>query len=85
MSIVGEIQKNKSQKIIVATNEYKGKQLVDIRVHYEGDDGEYMPTKKGIALTPEMIPEVMEMLRSASAVINLMDTQSIDLEEEEVI
>ena len=85
MSIIGEIQKNKSQKIIVATNEYKGKQLVDIRVHYEGDDGEYMPTKKGIALTPEMIPEVMEMLRSASAVINLMDTQSIDLEEEEVI
>jgi len=81
MSIIGEIQKNKSQKIIVATNEYKGKQLVDIRVHYEGDDGEYMPTKKGIALAPDMLPEVITMLSSASAVITLMNDDESQKEE----
>ena len=83
MSIIGEIQKNKSQKIIVATNEYKGRQLVDIRVHYEDDGGEYMPTKKGIALTPDMIPEVITMLSSASAVITLADVESTELKKEE--
>ena len=48
MSIIGEIQKNKSQKIIVATNEYKGRQLVDIRVHYEDDD----TTQRGACCIP---------------------------------
>ena len=47
MKVIGEIQKNKREKIIVSTNEYKGFKYVDLRVHYEDEvSGEYKPTKK---------------------------------------
>ena len=49
MNIIGEIQKNQKEKIIVSTNEYQGHKYVDLRVHYEDEaSGEYKPTKKGI-------------------------------------
>ena len=37
MKVIGEIQKNKREKIIVSTNEYQGFKYVDLRVHYEYD------------------------------------------------
>ena len=49
MKVIGEIQKNKREKIIVSTNEYQGFKYVDLRVHYEDEvSGEYKPTKKGV-------------------------------------
>ena len=35
MNIIGEIQKNQKEKIIISTNEYKGHKYVDLRVHFE--------------------------------------------------
>ena len=37
MKVIGEIQKNKREKIIVSTNEYQGFKYVDLRVHYEDE------------------------------------------------
>ena len=63
MNIIGEIQKNQKEKIIVSINEYKGNKYVDLRVHYEDEaSGEYKPTKKGIAINPKILPEVVEMI-----------------------
>tara|TARA_Y100000034_G_C6764003_1_gene340488 strand:- start:89 stop:301 length:213 start_codon:yes stop_codon:yes gene_type:complete len=66
MNIIGEIQKNQKEKIIVSTNEYQGHKYVDLRVHYEDEtSGEYKPTKKGIAINPKILPEVVEMIIEA--------------------
>ena len=63
MVIIGEIQKNQKEKIIVGINEFKGHQYVDLRVHFEDEStGEYKPTKKGIALSSRIIPEVVELI-----------------------
>ena len=63
MNIIGEIQKNQKEKIIVSTNEYQGHKYVDLRVHYEDEtSGEYKPTKKGIAINPKILPEVVELI-----------------------
>ena len=63
MNIIGEIQKNQKEKIIVSTNEYQGHKYIDLRVHYEDEtSGEYKPTKKGIAINPKILPEVVEMI-----------------------
>jgi len=64
--IIGEVAKGNSQKIIVATNEYKGKEYVDVRLHYAGEDGEFYPTKKGITLTSEVIPEIIKMINKGA-------------------
>ena len=66
MNIIGEIQKNQKEKIIVSTNEYQGHKYIDLRVHYEDEtSGEYKPTKKGIAVNPKILDEVIEMMLEA--------------------
>ena len=63
MEILGEIQKNKQEKLIVSISEYKAHTYIDIRVYYEDKKtGEYKPTKKGVALPPSIIREVMELV-----------------------
>ena len=44
-----EIRKNKSEVIRIQLKEYKENKLIDIRVWYEDENGEYKPTKKGIS------------------------------------
>jgi hypothetical protein len=67
MNIVGEIQKNQKEKIIISTNEFKGNKYIDLRVHYEEEgSGEYKPTKKGIAVNPKILPQVVEMMIEAA-------------------
>jgi len=71
MNIIGEIQKNQKEKIIVSTNEYKGHQYIDLRVHYEDESTkEYKPSKKGIAVNPKILPEVVEMMVRAAEEIS---------------
>ena len=44
-----EIRKNKSEVIRIQLKEYEGHKLIDLRVWYEDENGEYKPTKKGIS------------------------------------
>ena len=61
MDIITEIQKNQKEKIIISTNEYKGHKYVDLRVHYEDESSkEYRPSKKGIAFSAKVIPQIIE-------------------------
>ncbi|MBA4418707.1 MAG: hypothetical protein C0392_12485 [Syntrophus sp. (in: bacteria)] len=62
--VIGEIQKG-TDKIIVTVKEFKGKTYVDIRTYFENDQGEMMPTKKGVSLTPENLDEIIILLQSA--------------------
>ena len=58
---------DQKEKIIVSTNEYKGHQYIDLRVHYEDEtSGDYKPTKKGIAVNPKILPDVVEMMVQAA-------------------
>ena len=44
-----QIRKNKSEVIRIQLKEYKEHKLIDLRVWYEDENGEYKPTKKGIS------------------------------------
>lgn len=61
---IGEIEKGKD-KIIITVKEFKGRQYIDIRTYFENDAGEWIPTKKGISLTPENLNEIMPLLETA--------------------
>ena len=70
MQVIGEIQKNQKEKIIISTNEYKGHKYIDLRVHYEDESTkEYKPTKKGIAVNPKILSQVVEMMIEAAEVL----------------
>lgn len=55
-----DFKKNgKGDVIRVQKKEFKGKSYLDIRTFYEGEDGEMMPTKKGVAIPIEIAREVL--------------------------
>ncbi|MCX7883322.1 MAG: transcriptional coactivator p15/PC4 family protein [Brevinematales bacterium] len=55
---IGEVKKG---NIIISISEFNGQKFLDIRKYYE-EDGEWKPTKKGIALNKEQYEAVLEIL-----------------------
>jgi hypothetical protein len=64
MENVIDIEKRDTEIIRISLKEYKGHDYVDIRQYYKSDDGEFLPTKKGVTFNPELIDEVIDALRS---------------------
>ncbi len=59
------IEKNKREQIRIERTEYKGYDLVSIRVYY--DDGEdWKPTRKGITFKTELLPKILRALMEVS-------------------
>ncbi len=48
--VIRAIQKNAKEKLKVSIEEFKGRMFCDMRVYSKGDQGQWRPTKKGIAL-----------------------------------
>ena len=63
--LIGEIQKNLKERIRVSIEEYRGHKFIDLRVYFEAENGEWKPTKKGIALNGDSIDAVIEALQKA--------------------
>jgi len=53
---------------MVSKQAYKGYEFIDVRVYYEDDNGEWRPTKKGIAIAPDKIEELISLLKKGSPV-----------------
>ncbi len=51
----------------VVLKEFKGRQYIDARMFYMSETGEWMPTKKGISMTPEIAAKVSEAIGAALA------------------
>ena len=54
-----EIRKNSREIIRIEEQEYQGHDLIDCRIYYD-NNGEWRPTKKGISLSKNTAPEVVE-------------------------
>ena len=63
--LIAEIEKNSLERIRVQVTEYRGHRFIDCRVHYQGANGEWLPTKKGIALSGELAEEVAQAIHAA--------------------
>lgn len=60
------IRKNSIDDIRVSSREYKGHRFIDIRVFTDPDTGtDKIPTKKGIAVRPDLVPELINALQKA--------------------
>ena len=65
------IEKNSSEDIRVQLTNFKGHDLVDVRIWTRPGPGETdekpKPTKKGICVSPRLIPEIIDALHAADA------------------
>ena len=57
--LVARFEKNSFEEVRISLTEFKGKDLIDIRVYYQPEGEEEMrPTKKGITISPEKFSEL---------------------------
>lgn len=62
-----EIQKNTREVIRVAREDYKGHDIINLRVFYDAGEGEHRPAKKGGAFSAALLPEIMKALGALEA------------------
>jgi hypothetical protein len=60
--LVHSFERSPTEQVQVALSKYKGKTYADLRIFYKADDGEYRPTKKGITVSLDLLPELGEAI-----------------------
>ncbi|MDA2937165.1 transcriptional coactivator p15/PC4 family protein [Acidobacteria bacterium AH-259-A15] len=58
--VVYEFEKNGLEIVRCSLTQFKGHQLLDVRVFYQDDEGEWRPTRKGIALSTDLVDQLVE-------------------------
>lgn len=56
--------KNAEEEVRFSIREYKDRRYLDLRLWYLAKEGEYHPTKKGLTLGVEFLPELRRALES---------------------
>lgn len=63
---IATVAKNAREEIRIVLTNYKGHDLVDLRVFVEADGRpDRVPTRKGIAVKPALLPALIEALAKA--------------------
>jgi hypothetical protein len=63
--VIGQVERNETEVIRISTEEFKGRSYVDVRVYFEDSEGEWKPTKKGVAISPDKLDQVIQLLKEA--------------------
>ena len=53
-----QFRKNATEVVQARLSVFHGHQLADVRVYFETDDGTLRPTKKGLAIGLDLLPEL---------------------------
>lgn len=67
--LIHSFEKNALEQIRVSLNVFRGRQYVDIRTYYKGDDGDFHPSKKGVTLSPELLDDLAEGIKKLHDVL----------------
>lgn len=67
--VVKMIDKGLGGRVYVRLSRFRERDYLDIRNFYETDDGEWKPTRKGIAVPVELYGELMAALKEAEPLI----------------
>lgn len=57
-----ELERSPTEKLIIESTEYKGHDLVMLRIYFLSKEDEWLPTKKGVTFRRDQLGEVLEAL-----------------------
>ena len=60
--VIAEMYKNPIEKVVASLSTFKDKERFDIRIFFQVDAREFIPTKKGINLDVDSWQEFKEMI-----------------------
>jgi hypothetical protein len=62
-----EIERNPTERLIIENSEYKGHDLVSLRIYFLSKEEEWLPTKKGVTFRSDQVDEVLDALTKIKA------------------
>lgn len=62
-----ELERNPTEIIVIEDSEYKGHQLVSLRIYFLADEDKWLPTKKGVTFRRDQLDEVIGALEKIKA------------------
>ena len=62
-----ELDKTPTEKIYIEDSEFKGHELVSLRIYFQSKEDEWLPTKKGVTFRRDQLDEVIEALQKIKA------------------
>ena len=66
MGVIRDIDKGGGEIIRVEISEFRGQNYLNLRVWYtDKESGEYKPTQKGIAIKPDLYPQIKDAILAA--------------------
>jgi hypothetical protein len=65
-----DMRRTDSERLRIVVSEYRGRTLIDLRVWYSTESGEFRPGRAGVSLRPDQVAEVVQGL--------LLGARSID-------
>ncbi len=57
-----ELERSPTEKLVIESSEYKGHDLVSLRIYFLSNEEEWLPTKKGVTFRREQLDEVLDAL-----------------------
>ncbi len=80
--IIAKLPKNARETIFLSLSEFKGRRLVDIRVHVPGnEEDEWVPTRKGVSLAVGLYPQFKQALAELEEALvdqGLLDREDLE-------
>ncbi len=65
--LLGVVEKNSRERLGVRAAQYQGHDYVDIRTYWRnGEEDDWKPSKKGVTLRPELVGELIAVLRKVN-------------------
>jgi len=65
--VLHSFAKNAAEEVRVEVGQFYGKDVVNVRVYFENDEGKRLPSKKGIAMALNLVPELKKGVDLAHA------------------
>jgi len=57
-----ELERSPTEKLVIENSEYKGHDLVSLRIYFLSNEEEWLPTKKGVTFRRDQLDEVLDAL-----------------------
>ena len=75
MKLYGEFQKNQNEVIRGTRREFNGREFLDLRVFFKDAQGEFRPTRKGLAFDEELLDDLIELLQKMKGDSEIYDVE----------
>ncbi len=76
MDVVGRLPRGDGQEWLIGVVSFRGKDYASARVYYKDDEGNLRPSKHGINVHEELLPEIIKGLQAADDLLTERATKN---------